>query len=237
VLAGGLATRLGELTQSTPKALIEIAGQPFLRWQLELFAARGLTDVVLCIGHHADQIEAWVAANPIAGLTVRFSRDGSKPLGTGGALRRALPLLSSPFLVTYGDSYLRCDYLDVWRAFVASRSSATEAAPLGLMTVFENRGHYDTSNIVYREGRILRYAKGLKSPDMQHIDYGLGVLTAAAFDGFEQDEALDLAQVYQALLSAGRLGAYAVGERFYEVGSRAGIDEFAQFVGTQNESR
>ena len=155
VLAGGLATRLGALTQTKPKALIDVAGQPFLRWQLEMFAARGLGDVVLCVGHYADQIEAWVAEHPVPGLRVRFSHDGEKPLGTGGALRRALPLLGSPFLVTYGDSYLRCDYLDVFRSFVAARSSTPE--PLGLMTVFENQGRYDTSNIEYaRTDRALR---------------------------------------------------------------------------------
>src|SRR5690242_2763493 len=99
VLAGGLATRLGEVTKSTPKSLIEIAGRPFLAWQLELFRARGLGDVVLCVSHHAEQIEAWVAEHPIPGLRVRFSHDGGRQRGTGGALQRALPLLGSPFLV------------------------------------------------------------------------------------------------------------------------------------------
>src|SRR5262245_48139728 len=99
VLAGGLATRLGELTQATPKALIDVCGRPFLSWQLELFATRGLLDVVLCISHYAEQIEDWVVRHPIPGQRVRFSHDGPRRLGTGGALRAALPLLGSPFLV------------------------------------------------------------------------------------------------------------------------------------------
>lgn len=232
VLAGGLATRLGALTQAKPKALIEIAGQPFLRWQLEMFAARGLRDVVLCVGHYAEQIEAWVANHPIPGLTVRFSHDGETALGTGGALRRALPLLGSPFLVTYGDSYLRCDYLDVFRSFVTARSGSPDVAPLGLMTVFENQGRYDASNIEFRNGQIVRYDKHLESPDLHHIDYGLGVLTAEAFDSFAQKPSFDLAQVYQTLLAAKRLAAYEVRERFYEAGSRSGIDELAEFLKT-----
>ena len=160
VLAGGLATRLGDLTKATPKALIDFGGRPFLAWQLELFAARGFREVVLCIRHFADQIEAWVAQNPIPGLTVRFASDGDKALGTGGALRAALPLLGSPFMVTYGDSYLRCDYRDVWRSFEAQGSAAAAQAmqpALGMMSVYENRNQDDASNIVFRGGRILRY--------------------------------------------------------------------------------
>jgi N-acetyl-alpha-D-muramate 1-phosphate uridylyltransferase len=229
VLAGGLATRLGQLTKATPKALLDVCGRPFLSWQLELFASRGLRDVVLCVSHYADQIEEWVARNPIAGLRVRFSHDGPRRLGTGGALRAALPLLGSPFLVTYGDSYLRCEYLDVFRAFT---HSTAEKPPLAMMTVFENQGRWDQSNIVYRDGRILRYDKQDRSPEMRHIDYGLGVLTAEAFDALAHEEVFDLAQVYQAALAVDRLAAYEITERFYEVGSHTGIEEFRAFAAT-----
>lgn len=229
VLAGGLATRLGELTQATPKALLDICGRPFLSWQLELFAARGLRDVVLCISHYADQIEDWVARNPVPGLRVHFSHDGPRRLGTGGALRQALPLLGSPFLVTYGDSYLRCDYLDVFRSFTQSTAAQP---PLAMMTVFENQGRWDQSNIVYRDGRILRYDKKDRSPEMRHIDYGLGVLTAEAFDATAHEEVVDLAQVYQSALAADRLAGYEVTERFYEVGSHSGIEDFRAFAAT-----
>ena len=228
VLAGGLATRLGELTQATPKALIDICGRPFLSRQLELLAASGVRDVVMCVSHHADQIEDWLEKNQIASVRVRFSRDGEKQLGTGGALQSALPLLGSPFFVTYGDSYLRCDYRDIVRTFEALRGG--HEPPLGMMTVYENRGAYDTSNIVFRDGRILRYDKNERSADMKHIDFGLGVLTREAFDAFANEEAFDLARVYQKLLAADRLAGYEVHERFYEVGSHAGIEEFRNFI-------
>lgn len=229
VLAGGLATRLGELTKNTPKALLDVQGRPFLSWQLELFAARGLRDVVLCISHYADQIEKWLEDHPIPGLRVRVIHDGPRRLGTGGALRAALPVLGSPFLVTYGDSYLRCDYLEIFRAF---KQSKAPQAPLAMMTVFENQGQWDTSNIIYRDGQILRYDKKDRSQEMRHIDYGLGVLTAEAFDAMANEEVFDLAEVYQAALAANRLAAYEVRERFYEVGSHDGIEEFRAFAAT-----
>jgi hypothetical protein len=100
-----------------------------------------------------------------------------------------------------------------------------------MMTVFENQGRWDQSNIVYRDGNIVRYDKADRSPEMRHIDYGLGVLTAEAFDALP-NEVLDLAQVYQAALAAGRLAAYEVRERFYEIGSHSGIDEFRAFAAT-----
>jgi NDP-sugar pyrophosphorylase family protein len=231
VLAGGLATRLGELTKTVPKSLLEVNGRPFLAWQLELFAAHGLCDVVLCVGHHADQIEAWVAANPIAGMTVRFSHDGPRQLGTGGALMRALPMVGESFLVTYGDSYLLCDYRAVYAHFERDERA------LGLMTVFENENQFDTSNVIYRDGRIVRYDKRVRVPEMRHIDWGLSVLTQRAFAAFARDEPLDLAHVFERLVERGQLLGLEVRQRFYEIGSHAGLEELSRLMAEQQDLR
>jgi MurNAc alpha-1-phosphate uridylyltransferase len=163
-------------------------------------------------------------------VRVCFSRDGGRQLGTGGALRAALPLLGSPFLVTYGDSYLRCDFLEIFRSFAAMRREAIARPPLGLMTVYENRDRYDASNIVFRDGRIELYDKTTHNPEMRHIDFGLGVLTGEAFEAFVAQDVFDLAQVYQRLLAADRLAGHEIADRFYEVGSHAGIAEFRRVV-------
>ena len=111
ILAGGLATRLGDVTKTIPKALLDIAGKPFIAYQLELLRAAGVTKVVMCIAHLADQIEAVLGDGHAYGLEIAYSHD--KLLGTGGALRNALPLLGDEFLVMYGDSYLLCDYAGI----------------------------------------------------------------------------------------------------------------------------
>ncbi len=220
VLSGGLATRLRPLTQSVPKAMVEVAGQPFIGRQLELLQSRGMKRVVLCTGHLGEVIHRYVGDGSRFGLQVQYSSDGRRPLGTGGAVRRALPLLGEAFFVIYGDSYLPCDYAAVQAAFVQSGQPA-------LMTVHRNQGRWDTSNVRFQQGRMLRYDKRHPDPKMDHIDYGLGVFRAEVFAGLPPDEPCDLADVYGRLLAAGQLAGYEVKERFFEIGSFEGLQEFS----------
>lgn len=213
ILAGGLATRLGAITQQIPKSLVDVAGKPFILHQLALLEAAGIERVVLCLGHLGEQVQALLGERH-GRLALAYSFDGGALLGTGGALARALPLLGDQFLVLYGDSYLTCDYAAIARAFVASGKR-------GLMTVYRNDGRYDASNVDYANGRIVRYAKGV--PGMTHIDYGLGGFRADAFAEFTGK--FDLVAVYQALIARDDVLGYEVDQRFYEIGSHAGLDE------------
>jgi MurNAc alpha-1-phosphate uridylyltransferase len=217
ILAGGLATRLGPLTQRVPKALLPVAGRPFIHWQLALLAQQGLTQVVLCAGHHGEQIQAAVGNGSGFGITVRYSFDGAVLLGTGGALKHALPLLGSAFFVLYGDSYLRCSFSAVQAAYEAS-------AAAGLMTVFCNENRWETSNVLFRDGRVVQYDKRSPRPDMRHVDYGLSILSTRALQRCPATAAFDLADVYHELALQGELAALAVDERFYEIGSLAGLE-------------
>ena len=229
ILAGGLATRLGPITQATPKALLDVAGKPFIVHQLALLRAAGVRRVVLCVAHLAEQIEAVLGDGHEAGLELVYSHDGDKLLGTGGALRRALPLLGGHFLVLYGDSYLRCDYAAIARGYLAS-------GKLGLMTVFENAGRYDASNVRLRDGRIVRYDKTPGLADMTHIDYGLGAFAAEAFAGYPAEDRLDLETIYQDLLARGELFGYEVFERFYEIGSAAGLEDTRRLLSKETHA-
>jgi N-acetyl-alpha-D-muramate 1-phosphate uridylyltransferase len=221
ILAGGLAVRLRPLTEDRPKAMVEVAGEPFIAHQLRLLRAEGVREVVVCAGHLGEMIEAFVEDGRRFGLQVRFSYDGPKLLGTAGALKQALPLLGDAFFVLYGDSLLPCHYVHVQNAFQAS-------GRLGLMTVYGNDGQWDTSNVHFEGGRILAYSKQQRTPAMHHIDYGLGMLRAAALEQLETPA--DLADLYQTLLEQDELAAYEVHERFYEVGSFAGIEETARYL-------
>jgi len=223
ILAGGLATRLRPLTEQIPKALLEIDGKPFIRHQLELLKRNGVSRVVLCVGHLGEQIREAVGTGGTLGMEIAYAFDGSTPRGTGGALIHALPLLGERFLVLHGDAYLECDYPAIQSAFLAS-------GKLGLMTVFRNNGQWDRSNVLYGDGRILRYDKAQPTADMAYIDYGLGALRAAALSAYPADVAVDLAVIYQDLVGRDQLAGYEVERRFYEIGSPAGLAETRRYL-------
>jgi NDP-sugar pyrophosphorylase family protein len=223
LLAGGLATRLRPRTLTVPKSMIEVAGAPFIAHQLQLLAREGIQNIIICAGHLGEQIEAYVGDGAAFGCCVRYSFDGDRLLGTGGALRRALPLLSDQFFVMYGDSYLPTPFAPVMRAFERTRLPA-------LMTVFRNAGRWDTSNVEFVDSVIRRYDKVDRTPAMLHIDYGLGIVDASVVHAWTGSEAFDLADLYHDLARQRRLTGFEVHDRFYEIGSPAGLSETDAFL-------
>jgi N-acetyl-alpha-D-muramate 1-phosphate uridylyltransferase len=228
ILAGGLATRLHPITVTIPKALVEVAGQPFIRRQLDYLRAQGVSRVVLCVGFLGEQIEAVIGDGSLCGLSVAYSQDWPMLMGTGGALKQALPLLDSEFMVLYGDSYLPVDFSAVERAFLASGKPA-------LMTVQRNEDRWDKSNVLFRDGAIVEYNKSAPKPDMQHIDYGLGAISAQVLKDENTTGPFDLADVYHRLSLSGQLAGYEVHERFYEIGSHKGLAEAADYFRGRGE--
>ena len=223
ILAGGLATRLRPLTEKIPKALMEVAGKPFIFHQLEWLKRQKVRRVVLCVGHLGEMIREQVGDGERWGVQIKYSYDGKKLLGTGGALNNAMPLLGKEFFVFYGDSFLPIDFLPVQKTFMASGKPA-------LMTFLENQNRWDRSNVEARAGKLIAYNKREPIPTMEHIDYGLGVLTKRAFLGWEAKESFDLADVYQALAQKGDLAGHEVVHRFYEIGSKEGLLETEKFL-------
>jgi NDP-sugar pyrophosphorylase family protein len=218
ILAGGLATRLRPITEKIPKSLVPVAGKPFMAHQLELLHARGIRRIVLCIGHLGEMIQHDFGDGAVFGVKLDYSFDGEKQLGTGGAVKRALPLLGKEFFVLYGDSYLPIEYAPIAEFFRRS-------GKLGLMTVYRNEGRYDTSNVVFANGEIKIYDKRVCSPEMRHIDYGLSLFKASVFESCLPDQSFDLAEVMTKLVREKQLAGYEVRERFYEMGSPAGLAE------------
>lgn len=223
LLAGGMATRLRPITEKIPKLLVEVAGEPFFSHQIRLLKKNGLTRIVLCVGYLGDMIVQQYGDGSKWGVQIEYAFDGPKLLGTGGALIAALPKLGEAFYVLYGDSYLPIDYCEVGDYFLRSGKQ-------GLMTVYENHGRYDASNVWYADGEIKVYDKKNKVPQMHHIDYGLGVFRASAFDAFPRDAVVDLAEVQKALVARQQLAGFEMKERFYEIGSHEGLQELNQLL-------
>ena len=223
ILAGGLATRLRPVTQKIPKSLIEVAGKPFIEHQLEYLKLQGIGSVVLCIGYLGEMIQETVGNGSRWGLHVNYSPDGPALLGTGGALKQALPLLGEKFFILYGDSYLPINFSKVQGAFL-------ERGQLGLMTVLKNKNQWDKSNVQFEQGHLIEYNKVAITTRMHYIDYGLGLLKSSALDSYSQNESFDLAKVYNDLSLAGELAGYEVLERFYEIGSHQGIADTQTYL-------
>jgi NDP-sugar pyrophosphorylase family protein len=218
ILAGGLATRLRPITEKIPKALVEVAGRPFLEHQIELLKRNSIEEVILCVGYLGEMIEQRYGDGKTVGVRLWYCYDGPKLLGTGGAIKKSLPLLPEAFFVLYGDSYLPADYQAVTAAF-------QEAGQPALMTVFANADAWDTSNVWFHDGRIRLYSKRERLPEMRYIDYGLMICTKQIFDAFPDGVPFDLADTLEDLSRRGQLAGYEVNQRFYEIGSPVGLAE------------
>jgi NDP-sugar pyrophosphorylase family protein len=223
ILAGGLGTRMWPVAQTVPKTLLPVAGRPFADWQLDWLARAGVTSVVYCIGYLGEQVSDHVGDGSRWGLGIGYVDEGNELRGTGGALRLALDqgVLEERFLVLYGDSWLQVDPAATYAASLASGLPA-------LMTVYENNGHFDTSNVEYADGRVVRYEKGLAPvpASMRWIDYGLSVFTRdVVADRVPAATVADLAPVCSDLAAEGALAGLLVPDRFYEIGSPDGLAE------------
>ena len=229
VLAGGLGTRMRAYTEQIPKALIPVEGSPFIDLQLAWMASHGVSEVVMSIGYRGDMLRQHVGDGARFGIPVRYVDEGTELRGTGGALRFALEegALAETFLVTYGDSFLPIDFGALGEAFHAAKQPAA-------MTVLHNGGRWDTSNVVFENGRLVVYDKkrvDRPAADYQYIDYGVSVLSRSVIaQRVPQAGSYDLADLFHDLSVRAELTGIEVFERFYEVGSPAGLRDFSEWI-------
>ena len=222
ILAGGMATRLGDLTRDHPKSLLKIQGKPFLEYQLELLRKADIENVVLCLGYLSEQIKNHFGDGNRFGVNIHYSIE-DKPLGTAGALRNACDLLGDIFFCLYGDSYLPVNYLDVMRYFNSQNK-------LALMTVFNNHNRFDKSNTAIRGNLVSDYNKNNITGDVVYIDYGLNVFRKHVLDMIPDDQFYPLEHLFPSLIDLQELLAYEVRERFYEIGSPQGFRDFTEYI-------
>lgn len=228
ILAGGIGSRMWPETRRVPKTLLPVNGRAFAGWQLDWLTAGGIDSVVYSIGHLGEQVVDFVGDGSAWGLSVAYVDEGTDLRGTAGALRLAYEadVLAEDFLVLYGDSWLQVHPGDVLRRAMRTDDPA-------LMTVFENDGQWDGSNVIYQSGRVIRYAKGLavRPPEMRWIDYGLMAFRRDLIaDRVPSREVADLAPLLSELAAENALAGLEVSRRFYEIGSVNGRAEFETFL-------
>lgn len=231
VLMGGIGSRLS--LPGLPKSMADVNGRPFFTYQLELMKRQGIKRFVFCVGHLGQAVEEFFGDGANHGVNIRYSYDGPEPLGTAGALRKALPLLDDDFFLIYGDSFMNADFNELACAYAEASSEGAAA----LMAVFRNDGLFDESNAVVEDGRLVRYEKGCADEEMCYIDYGASVMSREVVEEIDEGKAADLADLYARLVSEGRMAAWEVPDRFYEIGSPQSLDEFRDFVLRASGSR
>ena len=221
ILAGGRATRLGDVVAETPKPLLPVAGRPFIFHQLDLLRRSGAREVVICTGYLGTQFQDTVGDGAASTSTSVTATTGQRPSAPRAPYAAPSSLLGERFLVLYGDTYLRIDYAAVDR-------TARERGLPALMTVLRNEGRWDTSNATFDGDRVVRYDKASPDPGMHFIDYGLSVMTAEALR--TEPTASDLSTIFHALAQAGDLAGFEATERFYEIGTPAALREADAFL-------
>lgn len=230
ILAGGLGTRLRPLTSEVPKSLIPIGGKPFLHHQIDLLKRQGIRDIVLCVAHLGEQVKDYFADGSWLGVRIRYSEEEGRLLGTAGAIKNAEPLLSDDFFLMYGDSYLMIDYREVMRYF-------RRFDRLGLMVVWRNVDRFERSNVMVEGNLVTVYNKDQKSPGMVYINYGLSVLRKEALAFVPPGRPFSQEDFYQILIDQGELLAFEVRQRFYEIGSPEGLEEFGMLIASGGVAR
>ncbi len=222
ILAGGLATRLGDLTRNQPKSMVEVRRKSFLEYQLELLKKGGIKNIVLCIGYMGGQIESYFGDGKRFGVNIDYSYEG-KPLGTAGALKKAEGMLDDPFFTMYGDSYLSLDFPAAMQYFKSQNKPA-------LMTVYKNYDRYDRSNTAIEGNLVKKFSKKERTEDMVYIEYGANIFRKEALRLIPENQSCSLDDLFPILIEKEELLAYEVEERFYEIGSLQGLKEFEEFV-------
>jgi mannose-1-phosphate guanylyltransferase/phosphomannomutase len=214
ILAGGKGTRLYPLTHVVPKPMVPVGGRPFLEHLVRLLGDAGVRDVVLLTGHLAEQIEDHFGDGQRFGVSVRYSREPT-PLGTGGALRLAQPLLAERFFLLNGDTYLPTD----WAAMDAAleRSGAT-----ALLSAYANQERVAPQDnlAVDADGRVTAYDKVNPPAGANATDAGVSLFRSSVIDLLPASGPSALEEkVYQPLIDRGEIRAWWTRERFYDIGT------------------
>ena len=230
IMAGGLGTRLGRLSARRPKSLVGVQGRPFIEHQVELLKKNGIRNIVVCVGHFGDQIKNRLGSGGRLGVAIRYSDEGDRLLGTGGALKKAEPLLEDRFFLLWGDSYLLLDYQKIWRAF-------RRAGRLGLMVVYKNADERVRSNAAVRDGRVVLYDKWKPRPGLLYIDNGLSAWRKDILKLIPAGRPFEVERLFQRLSLRGEVAAFETGQKFYEIGSLSGLAELRRLLRGSRRSK
>jgi NDP-sugar pyrophosphorylase family protein len=226
ILAGGLGTRLGPLTKETPKVMVSINGKPFLLYLLQLLKGQEIKDIILSIGYLGQQVRDFFGNGKSLGVSLRYSEEKEKLLGTGGALKHTQSLLDDYFLVLNGDTYLPVDYRDVERTFLKHNKKA-------IMVVYDNQEDTGVKNNVALDNdlMVVRYDKESSTSSLKYVEAGALVFRRETLSLIKEKDPVSLEKgLYPALIQQREMAAYVTRQRFYDIGTPKQQRVFAEFL-------
>ena len=227
IMTGGLGTRLRPVTYRIPKGLIEVGGRPFLEHLILYLKKFRIEDILLCTGYLGEMIEEYFEDGRRLGVRVNYSR-GSKPLGTGGALKLALPLLEDIFFLLNGDTFLPIDFAGMKDDFKRTKA-------LALLSVFPVEGTEIIPNLRVEEGEITGCSMTVQEKDLTHVDAGVKLFQKEAADYFPPGKEFSLERdLYPRLIEADKILAWPVERRFYDIGTPERIKVFEEYLNARN---
>jgi len=215
ILAAGRGERMRPLTDTVPKPLLPVAGQPLITHHLAALADAGITEVVINHAHLGEQIEAALGDGRRFGITIRYSPEPTGALETGGGILQALPLLgTAPFVVVNGDVW--CDY----------PLARLPRRPDGLihLVLVPNPVHHPEGDFSLVAGRVRPRADG-------GLTYsGLGVFDPALFAGCRPGR-FPLGPLLQKAVADGRVSGEQWSGRWVDVGTPDRLQALEQALG------
>jgi NDP-sugar pyrophosphorylase family protein len=222
VLAGGLGTRLLPITETVPKALVQVGGKPFLYWQLQYIKEQGFTDVLLLCAHLGKQIEEVFGDGHEYGIRIQYSFE-PEPLGTGGALKFAGALLKPQFCLLNGDSFLKINLTEMLNDYFSR----------GHLAMISAYAKIDKSPVIANlkvapNGLVIDYKKdGGKGNGYNAIDSGIYVLTKNILES-TKEERFQLEDLWPTLIANKKVGAYVNSEKFFDIGTPERLKVFEE---------
>ncbi len=224
ILLGGPGTRLQDRYPDRPKALVPVAGKPFIEWQVDWLRRGGATRIHLAAGYRAEQVEAW--ADGRNDITV--SRE-TEPLGTAGALKLAEPCIrTDPFLVVNGDTLL--PHLDFQRLENHPKKVSNDWKITMIVVEMKRPGRFGT--VAFDEdGRVISFREKAQL-GTGWINGGVYGMKREILKRIPSDRPCDLeSDIFPGLAREGGLYAQPVAPPLFDMGTPEGLEELTQFLG------
>ena len=212
ILAGGLGSRLGEITETIPKSLIEVNGIPIITRILDWAYEQGCRRSLILTGHLGEMFENYEHK-----IDLTFVKE-SEPLGTGGALWNAKDQLENEFILLWGDDYHPTNYSSLVDSHRQNNALLT-------MTVTEK---HETMNLRHENGKVIEYNKSSPNENFNGYEAGTSIVDKKVIETYGKNGKWSWEEtVYPAL--SGEITAHIDNTKFWDMGTPERLEVLNQF--------